>query len=167
MAVIANQYADPQQLAQECDFLPGLIGAFTKAIREFVRGSFPGAEFEVLYPPDVNCTPLNQLINLPLNDWTRANLACLKTENFTYTAERNLDLATQSIHLPTQLGFPVLQSSHLVGISDYTTPWQKETQIALGAKLESVVLFALDQFCLIGYSLPLPLSRRWARFMGA
>jgi hypothetical protein len=167
MAVIANQYADPGSLADECAFLPGLIGAFTKAIREFVRASFPTAKFEVLYPPDVNDTGLNQLINFPLNDWTPANLACLKTENFSYTAERNLVLATQSIQLPTQLGFPLNQTSHLVGISDYTTPWQKEEQIASGARLESVVLFALDQFCLVGYRLPLPRSARFARFMGA
>jgi hypothetical protein len=166
MAVIANQYADPRQLAQECAFLPGLIGAFTKSIREFVCGSFPAAKFEVLYPPDVNNTALNQVINFPLTDWSPANLACLKTENFTYTAERNVDLVRQSIQLPGRLGFPPCQSSHLVGISDYTTPWQREQQIASGARLESVVLFALDQFCLIGYSLPLPRSSRWARLLG-
>jgi hypothetical protein len=166
MAVIANQYADPSQLAQECTFLPGLIGAFTKAIREFVAASFPVTRFEVLYPPDVNDTALNRIINFPSTDWTPANLACLKTENFTYTAERNLDLARQSILLPSQRGFPLSQSSHLVGISDYTTPWLKEQQIASGANLESVVLFALDQFCLIGYSLPLPRSSRWARLLG-
>jgi hypothetical protein len=167
MAVIANQYADPSPLSQECTFLASLIGTFTKTVRDFVRVSFPGARFEVLYPPDVNQTPLNQLVNFPSNDWTPANLACLKTENFSYTAERNLDLARQSIQLPASRGFPPAQSSHLVGISDYTTPWQKEQQIASGLKLESVVLFALDQFCLIGYTLPLPRSSRWARFLGA
>ena len=166
MSVVRNQYADPSQLPQECAFLPGLIGTFTKAIREFVRASFPGAQFEVLYPSDVNDTALNQVINLPLNDWTPANLSCLKTENFTYTAERNVDLVRQSIRLPQQLGFPLSQSSHLVGISDYTTPWQKEQQIAAGARLESVVLFALDQFCLIGYNVPLARSSRWARLLG-
>jgi hypothetical protein len=166
MTVIRNQYADPSPMPQECAFLPGLIGTFTKAIREFVCASFPGAQFEALYPPDVNDTALNQVINLPRNDWTPANLACLKTENFTYTAGRNLDLARQSIQLPGQLGFLPSQSSHLVGISDYTTPWQKEQQIATGARLESVVLFALDQFCLIGYSVPLPRSSRWARLLG-
>jgi hypothetical protein len=167
MAIIPNQYADPGPLAEECTFLPGLIGAFTQAIRDFVRSSFPNARFEVLYPTDVNDTALNQLINFPGDDWTPANLNCLKTENFTYTAERDLDLATQSIQLPGLRGFPPSQSGHLVGISDYTTPWQKEQQIASGSHLESVVLFALDQFCLIGYALPLQRSIRRARFMGA
>jgi hypothetical protein len=167
MAVIPNQYADPGMLAQECVFLPALIGTFTKAIRDFVRLPFPNARFEVLYPPDVNDTALNQIINFPIDDWNSANLTCLKTENFTYTAERDLNKATQSIRLPALRGFPPSQSSHLVGIGDYTTPWQREQQIATGARLESVVLFALDQFCLIGYGLPLQRNARRARFMGA
>jgi hypothetical protein len=53
-----------------------------------------------------------------------------------------------------------------VGISDYTTPWAKELRLALGQGLESVVLFALDQFCLIGYGLPLEDGSRRALFMG-
>lgn len=167
MAVIVNQNADPGPLAQECAFLPGLIGTFTATIRNFVRSSFPNARFEVLYPTDVNDTALNQLINFPSDDWTPANLACLKTENFTYTAERDLDEVTQSIQLPGLRGFPPSQSSHLVGISDFTAPWQKEQQIASGSQLESVVLFALDQFCLIGYGLPLQRSARRSKFLGA
>ena len=166
MQTISSQNADPTQFTNECAFLPGLIGAFTKAIRDFVHAAVPNTKFEVLYPPDVNDTALNRIVNFPLNDWTPANLACLKTENFSFTAERNLDLARQSIQLPATLGFPASQSSHLVGISDYTTPWQKEQQIASGARLESVVLFALDQFCLIGYSLPLARSFRSARLLG-
>lgn len=166
MGVIASQNADPAAYAQECAFLPGLIGAFTQAIMSFVRQSQATAQFEVLYPPDTNNTALNKLINFPTASWTPANLACLKTENFTYTGDRNLDLARQSIALPMGLGFPASKSSHLVGIGDYTTPWDKERRLALGAGLESVVLFALDQFCLVGYGLPLGQGGRRGRFMG-
>jgi hypothetical protein len=132
----------------------------------FVRQSYSDARFEVLYPPDTNDTPLDTLINLPSAYWTPATLACFKTENFTYTGNRDLDQVRQSIELPIELGFPPSQSSHLVGISDYTTPWAKEQRLALGAGLESVVLFALDQFCLIGYRLPLSDGARRALFMG-
>jgi len=31
-----------------------------------------------------------------------------------------------------QLGFPCSQSSHLVGIGEYTTPWDKARRLALG-----------------------------------
>ena len=70
------------------------------------------------------------------------------------------------MELPVQLGFPPSQCSHLVGIGDYTTPWAKEQRLALGESLESVVLFALDQFCLIGYGLPLGRGARRAVFLG-
>lgn len=166
MAVVPNQNADPAAFPAECQFLPGIIGSFTSAIREFVRSSFPNSRFEVLYPVDVNDAPMTQIINFPGGDWTPTNLNCLKTENFSYTLERDLNKAMQSIQFPALHGFATSQSSHLVGISDYTTPWLREQQPASGAKLESVVLFALDQFCLIGYGLPLPRVVRRARFMG-
>jgi hypothetical protein len=166
MAVIASEHADPAQYPDECAFLPTLIGAFTDAIMTFVRQDHPDAQFEVLYPPDVNDTPLNRVINFPHGSWTPAALACLKTENFTYTGDRNLDKARGSIELPMQLGFPCGQSSHLVGIGEYTTPWDKERLLALGASLDSVVLFALDQFCLVGYSLPFDRGARRAAFQG-
>jgi hypothetical protein len=167
MAVIPSQNADPAGFANECAYLPKLIGTFTSAVMAFVRQSEPAARFEVLYPPDVNNTALNGLVNFPQSAWTPANLACLKTENFTYTGDRNLDRARQSIELPMKLGFTPAQSSHLTGIGDYTTPWAKERRLAIAAGLESVVLFALDQFCLIGYSLPLNAGPRCARFQGA
>jgi hypothetical protein len=167
MAVIASEHADPAGYPDECAFLPTLIGAFTNAIMTFVRQTHSDARFEVLYPPDVNDTPLNRIINLPQNDWTSAVLTCLKTENFTYTGDRNLDKALTSITLPGQLGFSCGQSSHLVGIGEYTTPWNKERLMALGASLESVVLFALDQFCLVGYDLPLDGNARRAVFLGS
>jgi len=110
--------------------------------------------------PTRTIQPLNQLINLPIADWTAARLACFKTENFTFTGNRDLNKARKSIGLATQLGFPPSQSSHLVGIGDYTTPWAKELRLALGEGIESVVLFALDQFCLIGYGFA---TARWSQ----
>ena len=166
MALIPNQNADPGTFPRECAFLPGLVGQFSKSIMDFVRQSHLEARFEVLYPPDVNDTPLNRLINFPSAHWTPANLTCLKTENFTYTGDRNLNKAHESIGLPRGLGFPPSQSSHLVGIGDYTTPWERERRLAFAEGVESVVLFALDQFCLIGYGLPLDHHRGRARFMG-
>jgi hypothetical protein len=53
-----------------------------------------------------------------------------------------------------------------VGIGEYTTPWSKEQQLAEGEQLDSVVLFALDQFCLIGYQLPLDVGARRSLYMG-
>jgi hypothetical protein len=55
----------------------------------------------------------------------------------------------------------------LLGVGDATTAWLKEAQMALGKGLESVVLFALDQFCLIGYPVPLQPGLRRSLRMGS
>ena len=166
IGLIPNQNADPAMFPNECAFLPGLIGQFTSTIMNFVRQSHADARFEVLYPPDVNDTPLNEIINFPTAYWTPANLNCLKTENFIYTGDRNLDKARASIGFPATLGFAIPQTSHLIGISDCTTPWDKERQLSCVTGVESVVLWALDQLCLIGYGVPLESNRGSARFMG-
>jgi hypothetical protein len=166
MGIIPSQNATPADFPDECAFLPTLIGAFTNAIVAFVRTVYPNARFESLYPTDTNDTPLNQIVNYPTANWTPAALTCLKTENFTFTGDRDLDQVRASIAFPAKLGFPPAQSSHLVGISDYSTLWLKERGLALQSGVESVVLFALDQFCLIGYPAPLPRSARRSGKMG-
>jgi hypothetical protein len=151
MDIIVDNTIDPAAYPQEAEFLPTLIGAFTRTIQQFVRLSQPTTRFEVLYPCDTNNYPFTRVVNLPLVDWTSSTLDCLKTENFTFTGDFNLKLATGAIKFPMQLGFPANKASHLVGISGPTTPWKREADTATGAGLESVVLFALDQYCLIGY----------------
>ncbi|HTX39100.1 MAG TPA: hypothetical protein VME43_28950, partial [Bryobacteraceae bacterium] len=166
MAVIPSQTADPSQYPQECAFLPGLIGQFTEAITKYVQQQYSNTQFEVLYPVDTNDTALNEIINFPAQYWTPSVLACLKTENFTYTGDRNLNQARQSIQFPMSQGFPPSQSSHLIGISDPTTPWERERLLTLAAGVQTVALFALDQFCLIGTPLPLEQGPAISRFMG-
>jgi hypothetical protein len=119
------------------------------------------------YPTDTNQTALNRAINYPASAWTPSALTCLKTENFGFTLGRNLDGAEQSINFGRALGFPATQRSHLVGVGDSTTAWLKEARSVSGKGFESVVLFALDQFCLIGYDLPLPASLRRSVRMGS
>jgi hypothetical protein len=155
MAVITSNTVDPTTVPHEAVFLPGLIGTFTAQMRSFVRATYPSCRFEVLYPPDVNAFPLTSVINYPTTDWTPANLNCLKTENFTYTADRDLDLTVTSMNIANSYGFTPSERSHLVGVSDPSTAWLKEARLAEGEGFESVVLFALDQMCLIGFSLPL------------
>ena len=100
----------------------------------FVRQTYANSRFEVLYPPDVNEPPFNTAINLPVAQWTPAKLDSLKTENFTFTGDRDLNKAGASVMLPLQLGFGPERSAHLVGISDITTPWQKESAMAQGMR---------------------------------
>jgi hypothetical protein len=165
LRVIPANTADPAQFAEEAAFLPQLIGVFTAAIMSHVRSAQPDCRFEVLYPPDVNEAAFNRAVNYPLAQWTPANLDCLKTESFSYTFQRNLNLSRASMGRSQDLGFPKHQRSHLVGIGDSSTAWLKEARRARG-EVEVVVLFALDQFCLIGYRTPLERGLRRAVFFG-
>jgi hypothetical protein len=166
MASIASELADPAAYPAEVELLPALIGEFTDAVMAHVRATHPDCRFEVLYPPDTNNTALCRAINYPVAQWTPAALACLKTENFTFTGNRDLNLARMSIDLPSSYGFPAEQRSHLIGIGEPTAPWRRERELTIAAGVESVVLFALDQFCLIGYALPLDAATGRSLFMG-
>ncbi len=164
MTTITTNTVDPGAYPDEAAFLPGLIGNFTDAIMTYVRASHPGCRFEVLYPGDANQTPFNQTINFPAPAWTSASLAVLKTECFGFTLGRNLNGCEQI--LDNAHMFPASQRAHLVGIGDSTTAWLKEVRAAFGKGFESVVLFALDQFCLMGYGLPLGAGLRRSMRMG-
>ncbi|MEZ5398304.1 MAG: hypothetical protein R2729_01465 [Bryobacteraceae bacterium] len=155
MGVIASHEADPAPFTDELAFLSQLIGAFTNQITAFVRAEHPDCRIEVLYPTDVNHTPLNQLLNYPGADWTPVNLDNLKTESFTFTFAKNLNLSEITVNYGETRGFSRNKRSFLVGIGDSSSPWRKEVEMAKGRGLESIVLFALDQFCLIGYETPI------------
>jgi hypothetical protein len=166
MRTIESEQADPAEYAEEVALLPLLIGEFTAAVMAHVRAGHPACRFEVLYPPDTNDTPMGRVVNYPASEWTPAKLTCLKTENFTFTGNRNLDKARMSLSVPVGHEFAPAQRSHLIGIGGHTAPWAREWAIAIAHGVESVVLFALDQFCLIGY--PAPIARGVGRssFMG-
>jgi hypothetical protein len=150
---ILTNDVDPTTYPNEAVFLPSLIGRHTAAIQDAVWGVYPISRFEVLYPTDTNATALNQLINYP-SSWNPSSLTCLKTESFTYTYGRNLDASLASMETSAEKGFANGARSHLVGIGDATSPWRKEVDLAQSQGMGSVVLFALDQYCLIGYPLP-------------
>jgi hypothetical protein len=160
MAVITTNTVDPANYPDEVAYLPIVIGNFSNAVMSYVRTSQPTCRFEVLYPTDVNQTPFNKAINYATAVWTPAVLTCLKTEAFGFTFGRELDKSEETLAFGATLGFAASQRSHLAGVGDSTTAWLKETQAAMGKRFESVVLFALDQFCLVGYALPLPQSLR-------
>lgn len=166
LAFLADGSVDPAAHPEEAAFLPGLIGAFTSAVMSFVKASYGNCRFEVLYPPDVNDVRFNTVVNYPSAAWTPGVLTNLKTESFTYTGNRNLNLSKASMENGVGRGFTPSQRSHLVGISDPKTAWMKEMRMARAEGVESVVLFALDQYCLLGYPAPLPSSSRRSLLQG-
>jgi len=61
----------------------------------------------------------------------------------------------------------VNRAENYLVMKDPTTAWKPEAQFAQGRGFESVVLFALDQMCLIGYALPLRKGFRRSVRMGS
>jgi len=157
---IGNRDVNPADFPEEAAFLPSLIGTFTDEIRAYVLNAHPNCRFEVLYPTDVNDTPWGHLVNYPDAAWTPAKLQNLKTESFSFTFARDLNKSKYSIGYGASKGFARTSRSFLVGPGDSSTTWQKEARIAKKQNLESIVLFALDQFCLIGYPVPFWKSQR-------
>ncbi len=155
MRVIPHQYVDPSLYPEEAEHLPRLVGQFCDELISYVRTFHPDCRYEVLYPTDVNDTPWGRVVNYPEDSWTPEKLDALKTESFSFTFERNLNKSRYSMEFPASKGFARSKSAFLVGPGDSTTTWQKEVQMAFARGVESIVLFALDQFCLIGYEMPL------------
>jgi hypothetical protein len=166
LPVFTHTGLNPDDFPQETAHLHGLISAFTEEVMSLVKSSYPAAKFEVLFPLDVNEPRWSLAVNYAAEAWTPAKLENLKTENFTYTYERDLNKAKASVLYPLGRGFPRARASHLVGVGDYTSPWEREIQIAKGEGLELAVIWALDQFCLIGYRAPLENGRGTSRFQG-
>jgi hypothetical protein len=163
---IARNDVDLNLYRAEAEHLSNLIGSFTTAIVEHVRAEFPDCRFEVLYPTDVNATAFNEAINFASSAWTPTHLENLKTESFTFTLTRDMNASNGSIAFGRTLGFSSDKRSHLVGISDVGTAWVREAMNAREEQYESIVLFALDQFCLIGYPAHWDRRNRHASFQG-
>jgi hypothetical protein len=166
LATILDHLVSPEQYPDEAAFLPTLIGEFTDEVTAYVKAALPACRIEVLYPLDVNEPAWNRAVNYPSSAWTPAALSCLKTESFNYTYSRDLNRCLVSIREPGVRGFAPQNSAHLIGLSDTLAPWRKEASLARAEGVESVVLFALDQFCLIGYP-PAPRPRGRASYQGS
>ena len=166
MHEIDSNNIDPAQLPQEASLLQKLLGNYTAAIRSALKSAYPTSRYEVLYPGDQNDPKdhlFNAAVNYPVIDWTPTNLSCLKTEGLSFTTLRDLDASLGCMRISKQKGFSDSQRSHLVQINDKTIPWMKEVDLAQAEGMESVVFFALDQYCLIGYAVPPLLQQRWSR----
>jgi hypothetical protein len=166
-----NSYAD-------ANFLRGLIYAHCSAIATFVKASYPTAKFEVLYPLDVNypsVVPIAQCggallayVNTP-SQWlaqSGSGLDRMKMEGLAFGATaHNLTLAQQAIAFPTTWpqSWALANTAYMIPIFNGGCPWTQEFLACLAAGVPLVNLWALDQFCLMSWPLPLPAPRSSAQ----
>jgi hypothetical protein len=157
-----NAYAD-------ANFLRGLIYAHSSAIATYVKATYPTAQFEVLWPYDVNHpTPtalaglggaMNRYVNLP-SQWqalSGSGLNRMKMESLAFGAtERSLTMAKQAIAFPltAPLTWPLADTAYLMPIFNGGCPWPLEFLAALGTATPLVNLWAFDHYCLLSWPLP-------------
>jgi hypothetical protein len=73
--------------------------------------------------------------------------------------------SVESIRFPFTKGFARNRSAHLIGVFRTAEPWNWERRLTHTEGHESVVLWAFDQFSMIGYRLPLSDGVRRSRLI--
>jgi len=165
MALIVSEHADPAISRTSAYFCPcdPVIHDCGDGIR---TAELPYDAIRSAVSSGCERYALNGVINFPHAHWTAANLDCLRPRISLTRANRDLDKARHrsAAHAVRISAVAEQSSSRNRGVHD---AWSREQRLAEGERLDSVVLFALDQFCLIGYAVPLERGMRRSRFMGA
>ncbi len=163
----------------DATFLRDRLRDYMAALIAHVRATHAGAQFEVLFPYDVNYpTPagvhqiggrLNRYVNLPA-EWERKETSGfdrLKTEALDFGAwSRDLNLTRAAVVLPRELGWPLDAVRHMVPVFRPGYPWEKEFLTALGEGVSTVNLWAFDHVCLYGLPLRAELGHGSAKRQG-
>ena len=149
----------------DATFLRNRLRDHVAAIVASVRAEYPSAEFEVLYPYDVNYPEpagafhvggqLNYYVNTPPEWMHPGTLQRMKVEALDRGASsRDLDLALTAIELASSTwAWPKGLSRYLMPLDNGGCPWERELLAAEAQGLAEVILFALDHVCLFGWPL--------------
>lgn len=144
-------------------FLRNRLRDYASALIASVRAYDATAEFEVLFPYDVNHpTPagpyqlggrLNSYVNMPA-EW-RSKSTCafdtFKLEALNFGAwSRNLNLVRTSLDYADSLDWPKGSLRSMVPVFRGGYPWNKELQYALDLGFGATSLWAFDHICLYG-----------------
>jgi len=165
LQIFRNPNDDPKvNGGADAAFLRARLRDYAAAIVAWVRTSYPGARFEVLFPYDVNYPApagihqlggrLNRFVNLPL-EWqskVSSGFSRFKIESLDYGVwSRNLDLARTCLSFPQALGWPADSVRAMIGVFRGGYPWSREVQYAKELGMSGVSLWALDHVCLFGW----------------
>jgi hypothetical protein len=161
----------------DAQFLRNRLRDYAAAIMTHVRSSHPGAQFELLFPYDVNHPVpaginqlggrLNRFVNLPIEWESKATsgLDRLKMEALDFGAwSRDLDLCATAISFPFTLDWPRASVRYLVPVFRAAAPWEREYLMAKGLGIPVINLWAYDQFCLFGLDPREPRRRTRTQF---
>lgn len=158
-------------------FLRNRLRDYVSALMAHVRGRFPNARFEVLFPYDVNhpCPRgvnnlggrMNRYVNLPA-EWESASTAgfnVFKLEALDFGAwSRDIDLTRECQEFAVSLGWPRNKLRMMTPVFRAGYPWHKEAENALTLGYNAVNLWAFDHVCLFGLEWPTMLGT--SRYQG-
>jgi hypothetical protein len=168
-----NSYAD-------ANFLQGLVYAHMHAIAQAVKAAYSGAKVEWLLPLDTNAPTvywnagypypqggrLNNYVNIPSQymgpngDIDRVKLEALSWGS-TYL---NLDLAKAAMAYGySALSYAKSATAYLVPWFNGACAWTAQYLAAVNAGIPLMCFWAVDQLCLLSWTLPLPVNKRRAR----
>lgn len=147
----------------DAHFLRSRLFQYAEALIAHVRQLHPGAEFEVLFPYDVNHPepagihwlggPLNRRVNLP-PQWESPGTCSFnrfKLEALDFGAwSRDLDLMRRCLSFGRNLGWSSSQLGLMTPVFRAGYPWEREVSDALAMGYGEVHLWAFDHLCLYG-----------------
>ena len=169
----------------DANFLAAQLKAHVDAIREAVLAAYPNAQFELLYPNDVNnpvCYVnaqnhypqggrMNAAVNLPAA-WKTKNgsgLNRFKVEALSWGATYlNTDLAMEAVTFAFTgaLSWPLADIAYLVPWFNGTCPWRSEFQSASQLGLGLINFWAYDHLALMSWPIPFPSPLNRSLFLG-
>jgi hypothetical protein len=163
----------------DANFLRGLVYAHMHAIAVAVKGAYSGAKFEWLLPMDVDNPAvywnqgypypqggrMNNYVNIP-SQYTgpSADVDRVKIEALSWgSAYSNIDLAKYAMVYSFEvLSYPRSSVAYLIPWYNGACAWTAQYLAVVNARIPLMGFWALDQFCLLSWPLPLPTNRRRA-----
>jgi hypothetical protein len=160
-----NSYAD-------ANFLRARLKTYVDAIRTYVLVSYPAAQFELLWPKDVNdpdTCRLTRYINLPTEWETRSGSGfdTFMSEGFQYDGvDHDIDKAVRCAAYPfAELSWDKPHCRYLMGWYYSGWPWQREYLAARRTGVPMIKFWAYDHLSLYGWPLPLPIEKSFPSFI--
>ncbi len=153
--------------AVDATFLQARLADYVRGVQTGVLANHPGAQFELLWPLDVNLPEtrgLNWFVNLP-PAWRQksgSGFASFLCEGFQFAgSDRNVDLVSRCAGYPfTELVWTAADCGYLMGLFNPGWPWERDF-LAGERQLPSIVkIWAYDHVCLYGRCVPPPGEKR-------
>ncbi len=170
MEVFTDSFDDPSVNGYvDADFLRETLRDHVATISGSVLASYPSAQFEILWPLDVNYPdthPLLHYINLP-DEWKQkagSGLDSFLVEGFQFAGiERNLEKVSRCAAYPfKELNWPREDVGYLMGIFNGGWPWEKDFLRGQRTLVPVMKMWAYDHLCLYARGLPLPEESRYS-----